>query len=291
MKALQTVEDIKSLSKRATDLIDTADPYLKVSVRGSNFKVFDQEKLNKVAELMPEINRVTSAFGKKNSQSTGKLMSLTITAQSPYRWLRQCLSELERRRSALRESLFRLRKDKLTLDKLEQLRKNKHNELDLALLETEIQEKSCQIADVILYVEGCLKEIASFQSAYYEIKDSHNIPDNWDEEDFEKAEVEEHVKTVFLHCYRDLLGPGRPGMGTMEYSQQWGIDPLLMTNETTKFISQNNKVLNSGQTDINKSLYRWLDAMYEKYGDCYKNAMKRVGLQNLITKDYVYKEN
>jgi len=47
-------------------------------------------------------------------------------------------------------------------------------------------------------LRALFKEIGMYQDAYDEIKESYNIPDDWDEEDFEKCEVEEHVKTSFF---------------------------------------------------------------------------------------------
>ena len=42
-------------------------------------------------------------------------------------------------------------------------------------IETNIDEINCTISDSILYIEGALKELASYQDSYFQIKQSFNI--------------------------------------------------------------------------------------------------------------------
>jgi len=109
IKDLVKPDEIKDLTLKVEELIDKDNVYMRIATRGADpnakelvdFKTFDQEKLELVANRMPEINRATKSFGKQNSQATGKLMSLHMIAQSPYRRIKQCLAKIERKRSAL----------------------------------------------------------------------------------------------------------------------------------------------------------------------------------------------
>ena len=123
-KEIVPVNEIKDIALRADELVDKSNVFMQITTRGADsnslvdFKVFDETKLVKIAENMPEINRATNTFGKQNSQTTSKLMSLNMISQSPYRRLKQCLAQIERKRSALKENVFKLRKEKLEMERL-----------------------------------------------------------------------------------------------------------------------------------------------------------------------------
>ena len=139
------------------------------------------EKLALISERMVEINRATQAVDRKNTQTTSTLMSLTMLNDSPYRRLRQVLAQISRKKSAVEDSYFRLKEDKI---KAKQFRE-RGDELSIARgerLEYGIQQSTRGI-------EQALKEIGFFQEIYNEIMVSHNIPENWDEEDSEQISL------------------------------------------------------------------------------------------------------
>lgn len=312
---LERTDSIKELSVKADDLIDKSDIFMKIFTRAADestkdlvdFKTFDNKKLAKVSERMIEINRATNSFGKQNSQVTSKLMSLNMVSQSPYRRLKQCLAQIEKKRSALKYNIFKLRKKKIKLEKLLHKKKSVQDnifistkretafdvkllDLDLEEVELQIQKIACDISDANIYIEASLKEIGMYQDAYEEIKKSNNIPDNWDEEDFEKCEIEEHVKTAFLHCIRDLETYSSLGIWTSEYLEQYGINPhtaVLLCKEYLEIVSNMHKQGNPASIEV---LYKFIDKMYDLFKNEYKKAMKRIGLKELISKDYIYIE-
>ena len=315
-KKLVTQEnEIRALTTKVDGLIDKENVYMKIATRGAdpdaldlvNFRVFDDNKLAKIAEKVPEINRATAVFGKKNSQVTGQLMTLAMISQSPYRRLRQCLAQIERKRGAVKENIFKLRKDRIELERLLIYKEQKITAisdtsedsperdllmLDVAEININVEEKAANISDSVLYVEGAFKEIGMYQEAYTEIRETFSINQNWDEEDFEKMEVEEHVKTAFLHAIRDVSAHGALGMGTLEYLEQYGINPVTAFDFVTQYLNtmRSNSGLKGEYPSI-ESLYAFLDRMYNMFGQEYKKAMERVGLKNLIKEDFVYKED
>lgn len=239
------------------------------------------DALNRIEKNMPEINRALQSFGRTNSQTTAKLMSLTmLTSGSPYRVLRQCAAEIQKRYSALEETMFNLREAQI---KAELIRRTTND--PLTLLQAEKEES--KIYNSKLAIEGALKDIASFQEAYNQIRINNNIREDWDEEDFEKAEVIHHTRTAFLHAYRDVMATGLLNMGTLEYLHQFGIHPHAAFNEVRSYIDSIEKNLeNISDTE---HLESWLDTMVEKYHKSYEIAMKRLGLNNLYTDWTMYK--
>ena len=80
--------------------------------------VIDSKKLAKISQRMVEIDRANLTVGKKNTQTTSSLMTLTMMCDAPYRRLRQVLAQIEKTRNALEENVFELRKKKVKLRRL-----------------------------------------------------------------------------------------------------------------------------------------------------------------------------
>jgi len=312
-------ESIRDLAlKDISDLIDKDNKFLQIFTRAADpdtkslveFHTIDENRLAKIAEGMPEINRACNVFGRQNSQATGKLMSLAMISQSPYRRLKQVLAKIERKRGALKENIFKLRREKIALNKLIKKRdavKDKIKDasiedlekedlyLDLESIQIDIEEKVSNISDSNIYIEGALKEIGMYQDAYNEIVKNYNIPEKWNEDDFEKMEVEEHVKTAFLHSLRDVQMTGRLNVGTMEYLEQFGVNPTIAFKLVQEYLTSVDKsgiVANEkGELIINADidhLYRFLDEMYKVFGQEWKKAAKRIGIDDYISKDFLY---
>jgi len=315
-------KEINDLSLQVDSLLDKSDTFTQIFTRGGDkdaknlveFKTMNDKTLAVIAERMPEINRATNVFGKKNSQVTGKLMTLNMISTGPYRRIKQCLAQIERKRGALKENIFKLRKDKVRLDRLqykkEQLQRkiiaSGENEIlnprtgdphdpimlsfDLEELEISIQNKAANIADTTLYIEGALKEIGMYQESYLEIKESNDIPDNWDESDYEEEEVGEHVKTAFLHVIRDVENSGRLNVGTHEYLEQFGINPHTALVMVKSYLANTDK-MSEGETISINALYDFLDKMFDMFGQEYKKAMERLGIKNLVSGDFLFKDH
>jgi hypothetical protein len=259
-------DSIKSLTTDIGSIIDKSNRFLQIFSRagsGDNkslveFSTIGESELDQIVEKMPMINEGTKAFGKQNSQVTGRLMSLTMLATSPFHRMKQCLAKIERKRGALKENIFKLRRDKIVLDQhlderagitdeIEKLQSQLNSALiedksseetsvapspsyiqdsikqlnyKLQLLEIDIEEKVANITDSNIYVEAALKEIGHYQTAYEQIMKNHNISEDWDEKDFEEGEVEEHIKMAFLHGIRDVMMTGRLNVGTHELTLQ-----------------------------------------------------------------------
>ena len=77
--------------------------------------------VEKVKRYLPELEEKTKAFDRKNSQTTLALMTLTmLNGQSPYRMMRQIMSEVEKRKLALSESQVNHAKVLKDIDRLKE---------------------------------------------------------------------------------------------------------------------------------------------------------------------------
>jgi len=240
------------------------------------------EKLAVIAEKMVEIDRVNHTAGRSNTQTTNQLMTLTMLTDSPYRRLRQCMSQIEKKRKALEEAYFKMQKKKVQVtywyEKGDEMSVIRAREAEAGM----IRQKD--------YIDGAFKEIATFQCAYDEIRESHNIPENWDEKDAEEAEIDHHIKQAFRQAHRDMVNTGRIGLGNMEYMEQYGIHIQTATKIIADYIASEDKMIAEGKMPTVKHLYAFLDRMAETFHDAHKVVMERIGIKELLKEDFLYLE-
>ena len=242
----------------------------------------DSDALEKIESRLPEIKRARNSAGRKNTQTTSQLMTLNIAGDSPYRHLRQILAQIERKREALQASYFKLKKDDIRLKNL----RSKTDELS----EVQAQEIESRMESSRIYIDGALKEIGTFQDAYEEIRDSHNIPEKWDEKDSEKAEIRHHIKMAFRNSFQEMMSTGMIGRGSAEYLEQFGVHPQSARKYLHDYIVQNEKLMDSGKEPTIEHFHKFLDSMADKFQESHKLCMKRIGLKTLVRDEWCYRE-
>ena len=272
--------------KENTQKILSLDEYkgfkaLQKSVGG--LTTITDEKLAVIAKKMVEIDRANHTAGRSNTQNTNQLMSLTMMTDSPYRRLRQCMSQIENKRGALDEAYFKMKKQQIEI-------KDWYEEgSELSVINA--QEAEHQMLRSKDYIDGAFKEIAVFQCAYDEIREAHNIPENWDERDAEEAEIDHHIKQAFRQAHRDMVSNGRIGLGNMEYMEQYGIHVQTATKMIYDYIISEDKMIAEGKLPTVNQLYAFLDKMADTFHDAHKDVMKRIGIKDLIKEEFLYLEN
>ena len=252
------------------------------------FRTLDDKQLVEINSWMPEVNRAVGSFNKQNSQTSASLMTLTMLDSSPLRTLRQILAQVESKRKALNENVYRIEKKKLQYEELEELCKEATG-IQLKKLQLKKNKIACDIVDAQGPIEGALKEIGAYKRRYEEICKNFNISENWNEQDFEDQEIEHHIKSIFRNAIRDRM-QGAPNQGTMEYMEQFGINPITAYTLVDKYIGEISGIItNEGKgPDIN-TLYNFYEQMYHIFKDEYKKAMQRIGLDHIAYADFLMK--
>lgn len=259
------------------------------------FRTLDDKALEKISSFMPEINRANSVFGKQNSQTTASLMTLSMLESGPYRVLRQILTQIERKRGALKENIYKHEKKKLRREELLQelegiTTEDLPNNIKRRKVELKITKIEYDLSDSTLYIEGALKELGAYQQRYKEVCKNNDIPELWDEVDFEEAEVEHHIKSMFRNAIRDRM-QGNPNMGTMEYFEQFGINPIVAYALVDKYIHNIRGAMTKDRAPDITTHYQFFDEMYNLFKDEYKKAAARIGLDSITQADFLMKEN
>ena len=240
-----------------------------------------KEGLQKICNRLPELERGKKAVGRKNSQTTSTLMTMTMIADSPYRQMKQCLSQIDNKRNALIESYFNTQKNKVKIAKWEE----SDNELD----KVKAEEAKVQIEQAKVYAENAMKEIGMYQDIYDEIRESHNIPVDWDEEDYEASEIQHAIRMSFRQAIQNLMSTDKIAISTVEYWEQFGIHPMVGEKLTREYMMSVRNEMNDGKLPSVQSMHLFLDQMVETFKDEHKHSLKRIGVDAIVNHSYIYK--
>lgn len=254
-----------------------------------DFKTIGETELQVIAEGMLGVRRNMEVYGRRNSQVTSKLMTLSMLKHGPYGAIKQCDAQINKKYNAVKENWFKLQKKKVKLDKLEhKLQNDKLDEFQVRYLEIDIFKIKTELHDVTVHIEHAYKEMYMYMDVKKEIMESNNIPEKFSEENFIEAEIRENLTTAFQHALRDIQVNNMSNHGTLEWMEQFGVNPAVAYAEARQYL---NSISNTNIELIDvENLYKWYDEMYEKYKNEYKKSMKRLGIKNIMTDAVAYKE-
>ena len=247
-----------------------------------NGSSISNEGLQKICDRLPELNRAKRAVGRKNSQTTATLMTMTMIADSPYRQMKQCLSQIDNKRNALIEAHFKTKKNKVKIERWE-----KSGD---ALDAVEAEEARSQVEQMRSSAENAMKEIGMYQDIYEQIRTSHNIPIDWDEEDYEKTEIDNALRMSFRQAIQNLRSSGRIAISTGEYWEQFGVHPMVGEKLTRDYLASVDAELKENKLPSVVSMHKFLDQMVETFKDEYKHSLTRIGVDAIINHQYAYKK-
>lgn len=294
---LSVVESSDALQKVDQCLHDIPKVFSRIEqVMEQPLKVIDDQKMNKIKTRIKELNEKVYNFGRQDSQTTRKLMTLQMmcTADSTYRILRQILAQIENRQTAIADNFAKLKENFAKMHELKQKIEQETDEVKKAKLIAKLQKQQSSFANSFAYLEGALKEVGLLQDAYEQIKKNKNIPDDWDEYDFESEEIKSHIRSAFRNGIRDFLCAGKLNMGTAEYFEQFGISPVEAVFHIRNYLElcelkmskvRKNKDYNE-LPDYN-DFHDFLDDMAEFYKDAYKKACNRIGIDDVLSPEFI----
>ena len=238
--------------------------------------ILDQinSKIMKLTKSVPELEHSQKMFGRTNSQYTSQLMSLTMLGDGPYHYMKQCMAQITKKKAALTEAYFRMKKVSYKIKQWEK----RGDEYSLILAE----EARVSLVEAEDSITHAIREITMYQEAYTEIREHHGIDENWDEADFNKLEEENHIRMAFRLAVTRLIEQGSIDRATSEYMESNGIHPMSGERLARDYHEETTNLLNQGKTPSVKHFYDFLDKMVERFKGSHKNTMERIGLKNII---------
>ena len=215
-----------------------------------------QENLENAEKAIAKVVYTEKIWDRSRSQ--WMLKFLTCSNADGWLRIRQISAEMSRKRTALQEAKFGYMKQ-LTEAKIKRdemlVENNKNKKL---LLEIEAAEFECHAAEMLVKVEGALKECETLGKMHDELKEKLG---DITEEEFEKAQTKAHIKRAVMQAVREMKAEGRIKTGNAEYLEQCGLSTSAVKKEIIAFMEHESK---SGVIDTSY-LHQFLDAMANKY--------------------------
>ena len=213
-----------------------------------------QTNLKAADETIAKLNYTNKIWNKSGSQ--WMLKHLTCSQADGWLRLRQIGAEMSRKRMALNEAKFGYLKKKMKIGvKREEM--DKASPANYRLLEVEIMELESQMQEVMVKVEGALKEVQTLSGMHDSLKEHLG---EISEEEFEKAQTKGHIKRAMQQSIREVRECGRIKTGNQEYLEQVGVSVGYALTLIEEFLSQE-KELKVTNTSL---LYDFLDKVAEE---------------------------
>lgn len=251
---------------------------IELFAKSINFVTLDEKQIEKITARIPEFYRASYMIGHSTSQGSYSLQTLNMMDDSPFSRLKQCLSQINKRKQALQENYFIIEHLKLEIRKL-----SKKKFLFIPVSESsrlKIRENEAKIKTISMYMENALRQLGMFQDMYDSIMEHHKIRKDWTEKDFEAQEVQNMIRKAFRLAIQDMMSGTRLGKAAVEYFEQLGIHPQTAMVKVIKFLDGNLTALQSKELEIDV-WYKFLDEMAEYFKDAHKKALARIGLDEL----------
>tara|TARA_R110002096_G_scaffold304000_1_gene498931 strand:- start:389 stop:1180 length:792 start_codon:yes stop_codon:yes gene_type:complete len=247
----------------------------------TDIATLDESQIAKITSRLPEYKRGKVMIGHGTSQTSYSLQSMQMISDSPLSRMKQCLAQIDKKYKAIQESYYAMENKKLIIEKLKG-KTDSHSRLT-------VQEYSSQVESITLLMNTALREIGMFQDMYDGIKKNNNIPDDWSEKDYELQEISHMVKASFRLAIQDLSSGGRVSKAAVEYWEQLGIHPQLAESKTRSYLMIIQEKVNRLEKVTIRDMYDFLDEMAQEFKDSYKDALSRMGLDELGSEEFMAK--
>lgn len=221
-----------------------------------------QEMTERISEIMPRVRESNESFYKSDSQL--KMVTLDITDLTDVSSAKHILARIERKKLALEESEFNLRKKKVKLAKKQEKLKTATG-YDKSLLEIEELELQTQIQNGENYQKGAIREVAFLIEQYDAICQKLGV-EVITEEMYEEDQSKFHVMRAFSQAL--AAARARSGLvdeGNFIYFQDLGINGAAAQREITAYFEMEQDMLNNGVVPTFEVQRNWLEAVADKF--------------------------
>ena len=215
-----------------------------------------QENLENASKAIAKVQYTERIWDRSRSQ--WMLKFLVCSNADGWLRLRQVSAEMNRKRMTLQEAKFGYMK-KLTEAKIrrdEML--EEENENKSLLLEIEAVEFETQATELLVKVEGALKECETLGQMHDELKERLG---DITEEEFEKAQTKAHIKRAVMQSIREVKECGKIRCGNAEYLEQIGLSTTAILKDIFIFLEEESQ---AGIEDTTM-LHKFLEDTADKY--------------------------
>jgi len=180
--------------------------------------------------IKPTLVENKSFFAKTQSQHMDN--SMTLHQWTPIRTIRQCLAEINKSETAIRQNLSKLQLVKAKMKKKKWEAEKSKCPYDKEILEAELLELMVGYQESQHYYAAAIRKIDNYvlqmntvakESGYW---DEEKQEVSYTEKDFEREEPIHHIMTAFNQALNDWGSSGCIGPGNTIYLSQQGISEV-----------------------------------------------------------------
>jgi len=227
-------------------LLTTKDLFPEIQSFGGNSL---QVNIEKAEQSIAKVQYTERIWNKSRSQFM--LKHLTCSQADGWLRLRQISAEMTNKRLALNEAKFNYLKKQAKAEVKREDAKNSSS-ATAQLLEIEAQELESQMSEMMVKVEGALKEVQTLSQMHDSLKEQLG---EVSEAEFEQAQTVGHIKRALQQATREVRECGRIKTGNQEYLEQCGVSVTYAFKRIGEYLKQEDK---SGVANTSM-LYDFLD--------------------------------
>lgn len=217
-----------------------------------------QENLDSADKAIKRVQYTEKIWDRSRSQ--WMLKFLTCSNADGWLRIRQISAEMNRKRMALQEARFgymkRLTEAKIKRDDM----LSEESENKKLLLEIEAAEFESQAAEILVKLEGALKEVECLAQMHDSLKEKLG---DITEEEFEKAQTRSHISRAVSQAIREVKEVGKIKCGNAEYLEQSGICTTAVLKDIFIFLEEESQA----EIENTSMLHVFLEKMCDKYQD------------------------
>ena len=158
------------------------------------------------------------------------------------------------------------------------------DELKRELLQIRAGKLRSQAAEILIKIEGAMKEIETLSGMYDTLK--AEIGDITEAE-FEVIQVKSNIKRALMQSIREVRMSGVIGTGNQEYLEQCGVSPTAALKEIVNFLKQEDES-SVGNTSM---MHLFLDEFAERYAPACVQQAEWLGFEAKADMSLTYSPN
>jgi hypothetical protein len=225
------------------------------------------EMSENISKNLDSANLASTNFYKAHSQFHNTF--LDITELTPINTLKHILARIERKKSALSEAHFKRKKSEIEIRRKQDKLETTEDLFDKELLEIEIEEIICGIAEGDNYIKGAIREMSFLMTQYNSIMKKIG-KEYITEEDYERDERRYHIMTAF----KQALNSCRPRNGVVDegntiYFFDLGINAQHAQIQIYKYLKMEQDFIKEGKFPTHEMTLNWL----EECADLFENSL------------------
>ena len=216
-------------------------------------KEIDSTLPTALSKAWPLVERARAELGISQTSVEMDLGNLQFSGETPITWISQCAAQAEQKANALHEAYWRLKKQKLKVEKL----REKGDEV--SLLKADEIESSMKNGEH--YIRTAYEDLLHYQKTMELIRENHNIPEDLSREELAENSKREHIRKAMRQALRDVENTNSISKGVSEHLEHYGIHPMTARMQVDSYRKEVNELFKKGQAPTMAHLHQWLDQM------------------------------